>query len=439
MPFDALNPTDLVLDELRQLSETGYPTGPLYDWASQLDGLNLSSAYEHLAEFQDLQRGADWSYDEPSDLAAILAALPKSSDGSRALGSDYEDRLLGAWTGRIIGCMLGKPIEDGVFWTAARIREYLQLADALPLRDYIPALDPMPAGYELKPCWTETTRGRVHGSARDDDIDYTIINLGVLEACGADFDTGDVAAAWLARLPILQVYTAERAAYRNLIDGLEPPLTASTYNPYREWIGAQIRADVFGYISPGQPRRAALLAYRDAVLSHTANGIYGEMWAAALIATALQSEDPADCLTESLRHVPPRSRLSEGLEAVLEQRRLGVSWEQCLRHIQATVGHYPWVHAVSNSCLVAAALLWGGGEYLKTVALTVQGGWDTDSNGATAGSVMGALLGSRAIPRHMADPIGDHVRSAVFGVNSGSIADLARRTAALGRGFAGGS
>jgi ADP-ribosylglycohydrolase len=433
LPFDALNPADLVLDELRQLSETGYPTGSLEHSVSQLDTLDLAEAHELLAQFRRLQRRPDWTYEEPDGIDAILASLPESSASDRMLGSDYEDRVLGAWTGRVIGCMLGKPIEDGLSWTSARICEYLRLANALPLRDFIPAVDPMPEGYEFKPCWTETTRGRVRGAARDDDIDYTILNLEVLEKYGADFRTADVAGIWLARLPVLQVYTAERAAYRNLINGLTPPVTASVHNPYREWIGAQIRADIFGYVFAGQPRRAAQLAYRDAVLSHTANGTYGEMWAAALIATAMSSHEPGECLEESLRHIPPRSRLAEALRDVQEQHRLGVSWESCVRHIQATVGHYAWVHTVNNSCLIAAGLLWGDGDYMNTIALTVQGGWDTDSNGATAGSAMGALVGTKAIPAHMAEAVGDNVRSAVFGHESSSLADLSRRTATLGR------
>jgi hypothetical protein len=65
---------------------------------------------------------------------------------AQAVG-DVADRILGGWLGRIAGCNLGKPIENGDFWTPERIRSYLELADAYPLRDYIPALDPMPEGF----------------------------------------------------------------------------------------------------------------------------------------------------------------------------------------------------------------------------------------------------------------------------------------------------
>ena len=82
--------------------------------------------------------------------------------------------------------------------------------------------------------------------------------------------------------------------------GSKPPLTATYDNPYQEWIGALIRADIYGWTCPGAPRRAASLARRDAVLSHTGNGVYGAMWAAALVSAAFTAP--------SVRHAVRRRR-----------------------------------------------------------------------------------------------------------------------------------
>src|SRR5258706_11732371 len=84
-------------------------------------------------------------------------------------------------------------------------------------------------------------------------------------------------------------------------------------NPYREWVGAQIRADVYGYVNPGDPRSAATLAYQDAVLSHRANGIYGEMWAAALVAAAFTADGARAAVVEPPRQIPPTLPLAEAL------------------------------------------------------------------------------------------------------------------------------
>ena len=106
------------------------------------------------------------------------------TDLRRPPPAELANRILGGWLGRIAGCNLGKPVENGDFWTPDRIRAYLEMADAYPLRDYIPALDPMPDGFQLHRSWPETTLGRVRGSARDDDIDYSILSVWLLERYG---------------------------------------------------------------------------------------------------------------------------------------------------------------------------------------------------------------------------------------------------------------
>ena len=89
------------------------------------------------------------------------------------------------------------------------------------------------------------------------------------------------------------------------------------------------------------------------------------------------------------------------------------------------------MHAINTAALVAAGLLWGDGDYATSVGLTVQGGWDRDSNGATAGSVAGVLLGARALPENFVEPLHDRTRSALFGFDNSRISDLALRTLRL--------
>ncbi|WP_431968314.1 ADP-ribosylglycohydrolase family protein [Nocardia sp. bgisy134] len=357
---------------------------------------------------------------------------PAASDSAATtFGPDDEllERIHGGWLGRCVGCTLGKPLENGFVWTRAHIRTYLERADAYPLTDYVPAVLPPP--FPLNPSWPVSVRGRIDGAPRDDDVDYTVLGLHLLESRGLNFTADDVANLWLERLPFLQTYTAERVAYRNLVDGLHPPATATVRNPYREWIGAMIRADIFGYVNPGDPQRAATLAAREAAVSHTGNGIYAAMWAAALIAAAFAASSPSAALMSAQDVLPPGSRLAVALAEVRADHDHGLSWERAVHNIETRHGEYNWVHAIPNACRVAAGLLWGAGDFTRTIALTVQSGADTDSNGATAGSVAGILVGAKGIPAHWTDPFHDTLHSAVIGYDGVHISDLARRTRVL--------
>ncbi|MFI9770592.1 ADP-ribosylglycohydrolase family protein [Streptomyces sp. NPDC052415] len=342
---------------------------------------------------------------------------------------ELADRVLGGWLGRIAGNMLGKPVEHGDLWTRDRIDRYLRRADALPLTDYLP--EPPPGeddALELRPEWRQCVRGRIHGSCRDDDVDYAILGLDLLETHGFGFSTEQVGDLWLLRLPFLQTFTAERAAYRNLANGLKPPLTATYDNPYQEWIGALIRADIYGWTCPAAPRRAAGLARRDAVLSHTGNGVYGAMWAAALVAAAFGAPTVRHALTEALTVIPASSRLARIVRRVISLHDTRMSWEDTLTTVAEETAGLGWIHTVPNAAVLTAGLLYGDGDFTRTITLTVRGGLDTDSNGATAGSVAGVLTGAEAIPAQWRDPLENTVRSAVFGFDGVRISELAERT-----------
>ncbi len=429
--FNALWPTDLLADEVQQRRETGYEVDEFIETANVTDPADRQAVLRIVDGMRDAVRLPGWLYEEPDSLEAIEAASAGAPASAVVPDAELTDKISAAWLGRIAGCNLGKPIEWGFHWTSQHIRDYLELADAYPLRDYVPRLDPMPEGFELTANWPETTRGNVDGSARDDDIDYPILALHLLEKHGDALRTEDVGTAWTTLFPIEQLYTAERAAYVNLVEGYRPPETARRRNPYREWIGAQIRADVFGYVHAGDPLEAARFAYRDATLSHTGNGVYGEMWAAALVATAFTAHSPREAVETSLHVVPRGSRLAEALRHVLALHDDRVSWEEALASIQERYGHYSWVHTINNAAAVAVALLWSEGDFTTGVGRVVMSGWDTDSNGATVGSVLGILTGTADLPEHLIAPLHDRTRSALFGFDNSKISDLARRTTRL--------
>ena len=345
---DVLDLGDILSDELAQRVESGFDVGDLEaDVRAAVESGSVAKQEAMLGSIEGRPARSDWSYEEPSDWPGIQSSLGRPELPALELDEEaLRDRLEGAWLGRCAGCNLGKPVEG---WSRERIRNYLDLADAYPIDDYLPRLDPFPDGLALNWCWPETTRGNIRFMARDDDTDYTILGLHVLEEHGTGFGAEQVGHEWLHHLPFAQTYTAERAAYRNLIHGLQPPHTATFRNPYREWIGAQIRGDMWGYVSPGDPAAAAELAFRDASLSHTQNGIYGEMWASALIASCFVVPDLRSAIESALGFVPPRSRLAEAVRHVLGLFDEGRSWEETRDAIEVRHGHYSFVHTINNS------------------------------------------------------------------------------------------
>jgi ADP-ribosylglycohydrolase len=282
----------IIRQELTQRREEGCDTAPIegriqaaLEDADGTEDSEFEDLYESLV---GLEPAADFPFDEPSTLTAIRALRP---DGPRQLDvglsdDDLLDRIHGAWLGRAAGCALGKPVEG---WPKANIDSYLSFAEALPLDDYLPYAENHPDGLALR-C-LESTRGRIVAMERDDDMDYPLLGLLLLEKKGLDFTSRGMANTWLSSMPYQLLYTAESVAYRNFVNDRWPPESATYRNPFREWIGAQIRADVFGWVTPGWPEKAAELAFRDARISHVKNGIYGEMFVAAILSAAFVTDD----------------------------------------------------------------------------------------------------------------------------------------------------
>lgn len=425
---DVLDNRDLVPDEAEQLLHSGFPVERLLAdaRAAAADG-DYARLTAISGELATATRDASWSYAEPDDdatLTTLAGSLPQLDVDRAALA----DRVHGAWLGRCVANTMGKPVEG---LTRDEVRIYLGAVGQWPQTGYIPLLDELPAGVShLHESAPFASAGTFDDVPRDDDLDWTILGLAMLEERHGRLTTDSIAASWLDRLPFTQTFTAERAAYRNLIRGIAPADAALVENPYREWIGALIRADVHGYVYPGRPGVAALSALADARLSHVGNGVFGELWAAALVSAAFAVGTAREALEVAVRAVPSGSRLAAALRSVLQLHGDGASADDALAWVDAELGHYNWVHTINNAALISIGLLWGT-DFTSSVALTVSGGRDTDSSAATVGSVFGALHGTDAIPAELVGTTHVRVRSAVKDFDRIPIAELARRTLAL--------
>jgi len=395
-------------------------------------GLSAAGLERLWPRLEGLKVRRGFGFQEPSALSAIRAQRPRRRRKAAKMARSrvIEDKVHGAWLGRAAGCLLGKPVEGrGREW----IERWLRQTDAFPLDDYFAYVESPPEEFSRFGRPSPVLRPFIHGMARDDDMDYPILGLDVLEGHGPAFTSEQVIDRWLLRLPYHCVYTAERVAYANRVAGLPVPQTATVRNPFREWIGAQIRADVWGWVSPARPQQAAELAFRDAQISHVKNGIYGEMFVAAMLAAAFVTDDVREIIGTGLGEIPQACRLRAAVDLCLKTYDREDCWSDAWDAVMAEVGHYHGVHTINNACLVVLALLYGEGDFARTICLAVQGGLDTDCNGATAGSIAGVMLGAAALPHKWTAPLNDRLTSMVAGFHDSRISNLAERTIAQQR------
>ncbi len=167
-------------------------------------------------------------------------------------------------------------------------------------------------------------------------------------------------------------------------------------------------------------------------MSHVKNGIYGEMFVAAMIAAAFVLDDSLSIVEAGLAEIPRNSRLHTDIRQTIDlcckYDFRAEAFELVLDALYQLLGHYPPVHTNNNAAIVVAALLLGGNDFEKVVTIAVMDGWDSDCNGATAGSILGAMRGAENIPLKWKGPLHDTLYSEIMDYHPVSIQECARRS-----------
>ncbi|HOK57056.1 MAG TPA: ADP-ribosylglycohydrolase family protein [bacterium] len=379
---------------------------------------------------QKLPQKKDYKYFEPIKFEDIKSEWNNNffKIENKLTEKEIKDKIYGGWLGRCAGCLLGKPVEG---WSKKKIENFLKDTGQFPLRFYMRSdfNEEILEKYNINR--NAPFINNIKNMVEDDDINYTVLALTLIEKYGFNFSAIDFAYNFLQKLPVLRTCTAERITYKNLVNLISPDYSALFRNPYREWIGAQIRTDFYGYITPGNPEKGVELAYKDASVTHIKNGVYGAMFITAMISIAFYEKDIKKIVKNALSFIPQKSRLAEGIEEILNYKEKNLSYEEVVNIIHNKWNEknpHHWCHVISNAQIVVIGLLWGNKDFGDSVCKAVNAGFDTDCNGATVGSILGVLFGKKNLPSEWIKVLNNKVETGVSGYSKAKISELAKKT-----------
>lgn len=189
--------------------------------------------------------------------------------------------------------------------------------------------------------------------------------------------------------------------------------------------------DFYGYICAGNPQQAAHMAYRDAIVAQSKNGVYAAMYIAAMISAAAVISDYRSIVEEGLLQIPATCRLYHAIVELLKNFDEGLSFDIVVDKIHQDHdenNNFDWCLAIPNALIVTASILYFGSNYSEAICQAVLSGFDTDYNGATVGSIVGISLGGKAIDDTWKNAVRPIFKSSIYGYSQMSIEEAVART-----------
>lgn len=377
-------------------------------------------------EAASLEVDSEMKKKEPDDLPSIQRLRPNGPRKMAIKWDDdyYREKVEGAFLGRVAGNILGSIVEG---WSVQDMEAWAKETNhPFPPTDYWPvAKTPTAIRYILNQCW-QYTRDKIDGVPLDDDIIYTLLGVMTFEECGLDFTSADVANMWNKYLP--WIYKDMEWPLQRYLAGA-PIETAADNNPYAHVICSSIRCDPYGYVAPGYPEKAAAFGYRDAYASHRRTGTYGSMFFSAAIAAAFYCSHPVEALEIGLTEIPGDCQFAKDIHWALKIGKDLKNYKEARAAVDDYFGDIGLniVHETVNACLSVFGLMIGGTDVTRVISETVAMGDDNDCTAATAGSIVGAVVGKKGIPPYWYKNFNNKVHSYIRGYRYFSISDLVDR------------
>ncbi len=288
----------------------------------------------------------------------------------------YRDRVLACWIGKNIGGTMGAPYEG--------THEMLDVK-----------------GYATK-------AGEV---LPNDDLDLQLVWLRAVEKTGPwGLDCKRLGDFWLSY--VVAYWNEYGIGKANMRRGLLPPLAGDYENDWRDSNGAWIRTEVWATLAPGLPDVAAKYAIEDGKVDHGAGeGTFAAAFVAAMQSAAFTVSDIRGIIEIGLSRIPEECRVAKSIRKAMEcydQKLPPMEAREVTRLMNADIGN-GWFEAPSNVAYAVIGLLYGEGDFKKTMITAINCGDDTDCTAATVGATLGILGGTAAIPVDWREHIGDAI------------------------------
>lgn len=294
------------------------------------------------------------------------------------------DKIKGGWAGQTIGVTFGGPTEFK--YNGTMIQDYQ------PLEWY--------DGYLKK------TMNEWPGLYDDIYMDLTFVD--VMERLGLDAPVDSFASAFAHAE--YRLWHANQAARYNILNGIRPPASGHwKNNPHADDIDYQIEADYAGLMNPGMPNAASEISDKVGHIMNYGDGWYGGVFVGAMYSLAFVSEDIHFVVSEALKAIPEKSKFHQCMADVIRwHKQYPDDWKQTWFELQKKWSsdlHCPKgvysafnIDATINAAYVLLGLLYGNGDFSKTLEIATRAGQDSDCNPSTAGGVLGTMLGYEKIP-----------------------------------------
>ena len=245
----------------------------------------------------------------------------------------------------------------------------------------------------------------------NDDLDLQIAWLITLERLGPrHFDANALAECW--QLMISPTWNEYGIGKKNLSLGLLPPLSGEFENDkWKNSNGAWIRSEVWACLAPGFPNVAIKYAIMDSSVDHgMGEGVYAEMFTAALESVAFTETDIRKIVETALTFIPEKCRVAQSVRLVLAEYDKKTPYRDTRNLLMEANKDLGWFQAPSNVGFVTIGLIYGEGDFKKSMIYTINCGDDTDCTGGTVGAILGIVGGTAGIPTDWQEYIGDRIR-----------------------------